>query len=501
VPDGAATRAAGDGGHGGVPKSTYKQKTPTTMDRRILERARVRQKSNIVQKQVVAGREFKGMAFACKPAQVEFNDFDVGATYRLRLTLTNVSYGVNSFQLMDPTAAGIEYEYTPSGGLSPGLSTEMVVVFSPRINEDVATSIRLLSRTGPVDIPLICRTKRCCVSTMDAAVNFGDVALGEQMKRLITINNTGALSTRWRLVRYDEETEAKAEVDAKQNAEAAVAALATAEGKQQSSADIATPTDNCESAEGQANSDAALSNDISTVTIGVTAANAVEPLDSTQDMPANADDVAAAPGATDAVEGTKSRPPAQALEPEELPAMAASSATTTPRPEISVVSAMEGLLPARGSISVEVLLSAAGTGRCASSYDVVFSDHGTDNLRLDIAATIVDAPVFPTTDAVDLRMCTYGGQFAVPITVRNASISSSTKVKFHVPAAARQWLEVVPRTSILQANGSVEVKALLRPTAGVLEGLAAMVGCCCIDVTFCISMPAGIVNDAVASNG
>ena len=61
-----------------------------------------------------------------------------------------------------------EYEYTPSGGLSPGLATDMTVVYTPRKNEDVETEIQLLTQTGPIAIPVRCLKKRvsmtfsCC---------------------------------------------------------------------------------------------------------------------------------------------------------------------------------------------------------------------------------------------------------------------------------------------------------------------------------------------------
>lgn len=47
--------------------------------------ARQRQRDNIVQKQVVWGREFKGAAFLPTPAKIVFRDFDVGETYTVKV--------------------------------------------------------------------------------------------------------------------------------------------------------------------------------------------------------------------------------------------------------------------------------------------------------------------------------------------------------------------------------------------------------------------------------
>ncbi len=47
------------------------------------------------------GQEFRGPGFAASPARVLFRDFEVGRTYRARVTITNVSRTINAFRLGD----------------------------------------------------------------------------------------------------------------------------------------------------------------------------------------------------------------------------------------------------------------------------------------------------------------------------------------------------------------------------------------------------------------
>ena len=63
--------------------------------------AKERQKKNIIGKQVVWGKEFKGDAFISKPAKLVFKDFEVGKKMKMRFSLTNVSYTFNHFKLLD----------------------------------------------------------------------------------------------------------------------------------------------------------------------------------------------------------------------------------------------------------------------------------------------------------------------------------------------------------------------------------------------------------------
>eukprot|EP00051_Salpingoeca_urceolata_P017338 m.235455 g.235455 ORF g.235455 m.235455 type:complete len:1628 (+) comp18926_c0_seq5:189-5072(+) len=159
-----------------------------------------RQRDTIVQRQVVAGREFKGPGFSCKPERVVFQDFEVGQTHRKKLVLTNISYSVNSFKVLQAQSPAIEYEYTPSGGVSAGLGTDLVVLFTPTANEDFVGTIDLLAHTGPVSIPLECLTKKCKVSLSTRQLDCGKVFLGDAVTKTIQITNDGALPTGWKVL-------------------------------------------------------------------------------------------------------------------------------------------------------------------------------------------------------------------------------------------------------------------------------------------------------------
>lgn len=81
-----------------VVRSSKGTRELSVLEKRYLAEARERQRENIFSSQVAGGKTWVGPAFLCKPEVLEFRDFIVGETYKLRFSLTNVSYSFNSFK-------------------------------------------------------------------------------------------------------------------------------------------------------------------------------------------------------------------------------------------------------------------------------------------------------------------------------------------------------------------------------------------------------------------
>eukprot|EP00002_Diphylleia_rotans_P034806 TRINITY_DN7509_c0_g1_i2.p1 TRINITY_DN7509_c0_g1~~TRINITY_DN7509_c0_g1_i2.p1 ORF type:complete len:601 (+),score=91.24 TRINITY_DN7509_c0_g1_i2:1531-3333(+) len=175
----------------------------STFEKKVLAQRMKQHKESIGnKKQVVLGKEFKGHAFIPKPEKIIFKDFDVGQIYKQKIVLTNVSFTFNTFKLLDiqPQYKDFfEVHYTPPGYMSAGLTCDIQVTFTPKINEDIITFLPLLSETGPIDIPLECTTKKTQISVFPRTLDFDSVVLGESRKKVIRIVNKGALPTEARI--------------------------------------------------------------------------------------------------------------------------------------------------------------------------------------------------------------------------------------------------------------------------------------------------------------
>ena len=202
---GASHTSAGASSPSQTSKARYVPRELTKLEKDMMKAARGRQRDNIVQKQVVWGKEYKGRAFLSEPAEIEYKDFIVGKPMRLRVVLTNVSYTFNSFKLLpldDEIKDFFEFKFTPPGRMSAGMTCTILVTFSPKVNVDIRSSLRLLCSTGPVSIPLRCLTRKAVPIVKQPVVSIGDVVLGEARTRALKITNDGALPVGFRVVRH-----------------------------------------------------------------------------------------------------------------------------------------------------------------------------------------------------------------------------------------------------------------------------------------------------------
>ena len=196
---GAGGPAGGKGGGSLAGSNPYGMRELTVLEKKYMADAASRQKANQIVKQVVGGKEWVGPPFLCKPAELMFADFDVGATYELKFTLTNVSYTFNAFRPQDLPIAVRSFftlTHTPPGRMSAGVTAPLTLTFTPKVNEDIDSEITLLTSTGPMTIPLKARTKKCkiAIPDKDPPTDFGAVVMGEERTLPLAIHNGGALA-------------------------------------------------------------------------------------------------------------------------------------------------------------------------------------------------------------------------------------------------------------------------------------------------------------------
>ncbi|XP_060708022.1 cilia- and flagella-associated protein 74 isoform X1 [Hemiscyllium ocellatum] len=174
------------------------------MEQEILARQLEKQRSGIVQKQVAAGREFKGCPFYSKPDVIHFKNFDISQTYKKKATLINASYGITFCRLIaitDCLKDFIEVDFKPPGQISAGMSCEMAVTFKPLVNKDFQGEIMFRTHIGSFAVPLYCTTKKCDLVVDKQVIDFGCHTIGETITRTITLTNRGALNTYYQFLK------------------------------------------------------------------------------------------------------------------------------------------------------------------------------------------------------------------------------------------------------------------------------------------------------------
>mmetsp|Transcript_81700 Transcript_81700/g.210345 ORF Transcript_81700/g.210345 Transcript_81700/m.210345 type:complete len:1701 (+) Transcript_81700:95-5197(+) len=188
----------------------------TKLEEQYLAAAKERQKQNITSVQRCWGKEFTGDAFLAKPSIIAFNDFEVGKKYRQVIEVTNVSLTFNQFKLLpldDSVRDFFEIEFAPPGRMSAGVTRYITLWFCPKMSQDMVSTFPILAKTGRIDFPLTCTTKKTIltVTPQDADANpvidFGQVLSGESATCVLSVKNTGALAAAFTLEPADPENE------------------------------------------------------------------------------------------------------------------------------------------------------------------------------------------------------------------------------------------------------------------------------------------------------
>ncbi|KOO24331.1 flagellar associated protein [Chrysochromulina tobinii] len=180
----------------GAKENAFGLRELSTLEKRYMAEAQARQKPNQIIPQVVGGKTWSGPAFICKPNVILFADFDVGKTYEIKFTLTNVSYTFNAFRpaaLPDAVASFFELSHVPPGRMSAGVTADLFIKFSPKINQDIESEITFNTATGPMTVPLKATTKKAKIALATPTIDFGAVVMGETRRLPLTFVNGGAL--------------------------------------------------------------------------------------------------------------------------------------------------------------------------------------------------------------------------------------------------------------------------------------------------------------------
>jgi len=180
----------------------------SVLEEKYLAAARERQKANICSVQRCWGKEFKGDAFIAKPSTIAFFDFEVGKKYRQVIEVTNVSLTFNQFKLMpldDRFKDFFDIIFVPPGRMSAGVTRYITVWFTPKVYEDIDTTFPILAKTGKIDFPLRCKTKKTILTITpqdadaNAIIDFGQILAGESGEQVLYIKNAGALPAEYKL--------------------------------------------------------------------------------------------------------------------------------------------------------------------------------------------------------------------------------------------------------------------------------------------------------------
>lgn len=424
--------------------------------------------------QVAAGKTFKGASFVSNPAVIEFKDFEPGKVYKKKFILTNVSYTFNSFQLLpldDSFIDFFEIAYEKPGRMSAGVSCSLEITFSPKLNDDILGDIKLLTQTGPVNIPLQCLKKRCIPRVLVEEVDFGEVIIGQINRQKITIKNTGALPTKF--------------VAASAWMAAVSIDNADASDTQNDGVQLDLPS------EGQSGSARVSPRDASNKTTGdnpniLTLDTLGSSEEEIQRTHYGSGDPALNDGELDSrikltltdILRRKKRERPNALVVEPSPG---SSAVASLRDNIECV---EGTIDGYSSITLDIVCAPLTVGPQSREVLITFEDVIDADKSVDEKGRLVtrdqrvvlkvvgnDLPVFVEKVHEDFHYTTFGRMFRSRFELTNRG-KASYRADIGIPSPMNKYIEVNPNTMFVQAGGKQTVNIKFTPTLDMLRDLA-----------------------------
>ncbi|MCQ2817863.1 MAG: hypothetical protein MJ252_11415 [archaeon] len=186
-----------------IPKKKKKRQIELTeKEKNKIQNTILEMKENLVQVQKTGTMTFKGAGFIANPQVIEFKDFTVGKKVSMPIDVINISYNFNSFHLLpmdDNVIDFFEIDYKPCGRIPAGISTKMTIHFTPIVNEDINTNIKLLSETGMCLIPVKCYSQKCIIEVQKKEIDYGEVILGQEVEIIQSFSSKGAIGCKYRM--------------------------------------------------------------------------------------------------------------------------------------------------------------------------------------------------------------------------------------------------------------------------------------------------------------
>ncbi|XP_016140702.1 cilia- and flagella-associated protein 74 [Sinocyclocheilus grahami] len=355
-------------------------------------------------KKSVKSRESKGPPFISKPEVILFKDCDVGKIYKKKITLTNVTYLTNYCKLLGVSQNLKDYvsvSFEPPGPMSAGMACELEVIFRPLLDVDLGGMIHFQSATGPFSVSIKCSKKKCEVVVDQCLVDFGTHVVGQNVSRVITLTNRGALGTGYML----------------------------------------TPITN-----------GTLQQSFTTLVSGKT--------DSAEMPSVNVENTAEIPSGVSPV---SSRSPDEVLmaDPGLADTTVEQQSSFEPT-EFSIGEAYVGDVGPFMSVKLPIIFTPTIPGEAKLDFQITFSQPSCESIVVSVCGVAESAPVWVTKPNIDLKICMYDRLYQDSIEVQSRA-STALRLTFKVCKEMRNHMSILPKTGFIQAKSSFSAQLKFLP--------------------------------------
>ncbi|XP_064156962.1 cilia- and flagella-associated protein 74 isoform X2 [Anguilla rostrata] len=419
--------------------------------------AQANQQRALLRNKAALGKEFRGCPFVSKPEFIHFKDFDVGKTYKKKITLTNVTYSTNYCKLLGVTELlkdFISIHFEPPGPMSPGMACDMMATFKPMINKDLDGEVQFLSAAGPFSVPLRCTIKKCSLSIDCGLIDFGTHVVGETISRTITLTNQGAVGTYFILV-PSAHSEPELPVSEPVSREAQVTP--------QDQSDPGAVLDERGSAVQQEGGESKTEERAPKLSAAIECS-------STERKQSAAGGSSVRCPTPDDPEATGPDGSSRSASSEQIGAELRESGREDSLDccDIRAGEGREGEIGPFGCVKLHIVFTPTVLGEAKMDFHIRFSDPDCQPIPIAVRGMGVCVPVWVAEPNIDLKICMYDRLYQDSIVVQSRS-NTALRLTFEVRKELRNHMEVLPKTGYVQARSSFNAQLKFLPRFSLPE--------------------------------
>uniref|UniRef100_G1MTX3 Cilia and flagella associated protein 74 n=1 Tax=Meleagris gallopavo TaxID=9103 RepID=G1MTX3_MELGA len=386
-----------------------------TMKTEILKEKKEEFQTRIFNKGTVSGHEHQGRTFYTKPSCVHFKDFDVGKVYKKKIVLINASYSINYCKpvgISEWLKDFISIQFDPPGKMSAGMSCEVGVTFKPVLALD------------------------------KVLVDFGTHVVGETISRTVSLTNTGALGTRFKV-----QTSASDSSRCGATAESSTTRTVTqpcsdsAPEKKDSNSSVTSVLEKKEQICPDGSEEP-------TCCVAQVEQQRTE-TSSTEQLAQDAFHFSSDKDTDNAHQLTERSP-------EETPI------------EIMLGKVTEGEIGPFSSVKLQIIFMPSIPGDVRAEFVIVFDNSDCKPLYFSAIGVSTDVPVWVPNPNIDLKICMYDRLYQDCIVIRSRA-KTTLHLKFEVCRELSKHMKLLPKTGYVQPQSSFSVQLKFLPRRSLPE--------------------------------
>ncbi|KAJ8257605.1 hypothetical protein GJAV_G00187600 [Gymnothorax javanicus] len=422
-----------------------------------LSLAQVQTHRALLKNRVLQGKGFRGCPFVSKPETIHFKDFEVGKTYKKKVTLINVTYSTNYCKLLSVSEHlkdFITIHFDPPGPMSPGMACEMLATYKPMINKDLDGEVLFSSAHGPFSVPLKCTIKRCSLSVDCSLIDFGTHVMGETITRAVTLTNQGALGTQFVLVPSDsskpeQPTSRPRSLGSAVTPQDSLSAGGAVVGLESSVLQESGGPQAEEKGPWVSTGRGCPSTEATQSPAGGSSASAPEPTDlEASSRPASSEQM-----------GAETQDSGQD--------------DTLDCSDIKAGEVTEGEIGPFTTVRLHIVFTPSVLGEVKMNFHITFSDPDCPPIPIVARGVGVSVPVWVAQPNIDLKICMYDRLYQDTIVVESRA-NTALRLTFEVCKELRNHMEVLPKTGFIQAKSTFNAQLKFLPRSTLADDAGSL---------------------------